>query len=124
MCKVSSMSVRNRTFRVADIKQKYMHNIVDVADKCDIIQRVVLFGSNIEERCKETSDIDLAVFGTQVPSRALTSKKYERFARQLYSFDNHEQAYDILYFKTGATSKSSIMDDINRGEIVYERQSE
>ena len=111
MCKVSSMSVRNRTFRVADIKQKYMHNIVDAADKCDIIQRVVLFGSSIEERCKETSDIDLAVFGTQVPSRALTSKKYERFARQ-------------LYFKTGATSKSSIMDDINRGEIVYERQSE
>lgn len=121
MCTVKNMSIDNRSFRVADIKQKYMANIVDAAKKCDIIDRIILFGSSIEERCKESSDIDIAVFGTLPPSRALSSKKYERFARQLYAFDNHAQAYDILYFKTGSTRKGNIMHDINRGEMLYER---
>ena len=115
------MKVNNITFKVADIKQKYMNNIVDAARKCDLIDRVVLFGSCIDERCKESSDIDLAVFGKETRYRALSSKKYERFARQLYDFDDHAQSYDILYFKTGAKEKSHIMDDIKKGEIIYER---
>lgn len=121
MCTVKKMRIGNRTFKVADIKQKYMKNIVDAAANCDFIERIVLFGSCIEERCQESSDIDLAIFGTQVPSRALQSKKYERFARQLYLFDNNSQAYDLLYFKTGVEKKSRIMEDIEKGEIVYER---
>lgn len=121
MCTIKTMNIRNRTFKVADIKQKYMNNIVEAASDCDLIDRVVLFGSSIDERCKESSDIDLAIFGKQIPSRALSSKKYERFVRRLYSFDNHAQAYDLLYFRTGAINKSRIMDDIDKGEIVYER---
>ena len=121
MCTVGSMTVGNRIIRVADIKQKYIQNIIDAAMKCDIIDRVVLFGSSIEDRCKESSDIDIAVFGSQVPSRALTSKKYDRFTEQLYSFDDHSQSYDILYFKTGSRNDSLIMDDIIKGEVLYER---
>ena len=98
-----------------------MENIIDAAQKCDFIDRVVLFGSSIEERCREQSDIDLAVFGTQVPSRALTSKKYERFARQLYAFDDHAQAYDILYFRSGSGDSNPILHEISRGEELYAR---
>ena len=121
MCTVKEMKIGKCTFKVADIKQKYMKNIADAAADCDFIDRVVLFGSSIEERCKESSDIDLAIFGSQVPSRALKSKKYERFARKLYSYDNNEQGYDLLYFKTGSVKKGRIMEDIDKGEIVYER---
>ncbi len=121
MCNLTTINIDDRQIKVADIKEKYMSNIVDAAQKCDFIERVVLFGSSIEERCSETSDIDLAVFGTQIPSRALSSKKYERFARQLYSFDDHAQAYDILYFKTGTKKGGQIMDNINRGEVLYEK---
>lgn len=121
MCKVKMMKVNERSFKVADIKQKYMNNIVDAAQKCDLIDRVVLFGSSIDERCKESSDIDLAVFGKQTRYRALSSKKYERFARQLYNFDDHTQSYDILYFKTDSIEDSHIMDDIKKGEVIYER---
>ena len=121
MCTLESVTVGNKSFKVADIKRKYIENIIDAASKCDIIDRVVLFGSSIEERCKESSDIDIAVFGSQVPSRALTSKKYDRFTQQLYTFDDHSQAYDILYFKTGAKNKNLIMNDIHNGEVLYER---
>lgn len=121
MCKVVLVKIGNRSFKVADIKQKYIENIIDAARKCEMIDSIILFGSSIEERCKESSDIDIAVFGKQPPSRALSSKKYEQFARQLYSFDDHAQAYDILYFKTGTKLDSPIMTDIKWGEVVYER---
>ena len=121
MCKVVSVTIGKNTFKVADIKKKYMSNIIDAAEKCDFIDRVVLFGSSIEKHCKEKSDIDIAVFGKHPRSRALSSKKYERFARQLYSFDEHNQSYDILYFKTGTGEKSIILDNINKGEVLYER---
>ena len=121
MCRIVNMDVGSRQVRIADIKQDYISNIVDAARKCDIIDRVLLFGSSIDERCKESSDIDLAVFGNLNPSKALSSKKYECFARQLYNFRDHEQAYDILYFKTGANNEGQIMQDIERGELLYAR---
>ncbi len=124
MCTVSVMDISGRSIKVADIKKKYMLNIVDAASKCDIIDRVILFGSSIEERCTEDSDIDIAVFGKQNPSRVLSSKKYERFARQLYAYDNHNQGYDILYFKQGTKSNSPIMESILRGEVIYEREQQ
>ena len=122
MCEVKTISLGDRVIKVADLKQKYIMNIIDAAGKCDFIDRVVLFGSSIEERCTETSDIDLAVFGSQSRSKALSSRKYERFARQLYSFDNHNQAYDILYFRNGSKNNSQILDDIEKGEVIYERK--
>ncbi|MDY6290293.1 MAG: nucleotidyltransferase domain-containing protein [Succiniclasticum sp.] len=121
MCMVKTIQIDNRTIRVAEIKQKYIKNVIDAARKCSFIDRVVLFGSCIEERCKDSSDIDIAVFGSQTPYRALSSKKYESFARQLYAFDNHVQSYDILYFKTGSKEDSPIMADISRGVVLYER---
>ncbi len=124
MCKVNTVTIGNRNFKVADLKEKYMANIIDAARKCDYITKVVLFGSSTNESCKDSSDIDLAVFGTGTPSKVLESKKYEKFARQLYSFDDHKQAYDILYFREGTGNDSPIMIDIENGEVLYERQQE
>ena len=61
MCQVTEMSIGGRTIRVADIKQKYIENIASAARECSYIDRVVLFGSSLENRCREESDIDLAV---------------------------------------------------------------
>jgi predicted nucleotidyltransferase len=121
MCKVLPMNVGTRQIRVAEIKQKYIRNIIDAARECDLIDRVVLFGSSLQERCLDSSDIDIAVFGNQPRSRALTSKKYERFARQLFSFDNHAQAYDILYFRSGSSDSNPILHEISKGEELYVR---
>ncbi len=120
MCQVTEMSIDGRTIRVADIKQKHIENIVSAARDCSYIDRVVLFGSSLENRCREESDIDLAVFGNVSRGKCLTSRSYEQFLSKVYSFSNFEQAYDILYFRNGSMNNSAIMDDIEKGEVIYE----
>ena len=61
MCKIAELNIDGRRIRVADIKQKYMANIVDAARKCDYIDKVILFGSACGQRCAEESAIDLAI---------------------------------------------------------------
>ena len=53
MCKVLPMTIGSRQIHVAEIKQKYIRNIIDAASQCDLIDRVVLFGSSLQERCRE-----------------------------------------------------------------------
>jgi predicted nucleotidyltransferase len=48
--------------KVADIKANYISNIVNTAHICANIERIVLFGSALEERCKDISDIDILYF--------------------------------------------------------------
>lgn len=120
MCRVIETKIDDRTIRVADIKEKYIRNIVESAKACDYIDRVVLFGSGITEHCTEESDIDLAVFGNQPETKCLRSKSYIRFANALSKNDRY-QRYDILYFKTGTKNDSVIMNDINNGEVLYAR---
>ena len=49
MCRVLPMNIGARQIHVAEIKQKYIQNIIDAARQCDLIDRVVLFGSSLEE---------------------------------------------------------------------------
>lgn len=123
MCQVVDYQIGDRTVRVADIKTKYLDTIVDAAGGCKYIDRIVLFGSATQDRCKASSDIDLAIFGNQSKTKALTSKSYRNFARRLYEFDDHNQAYDLLYFRTGSDHdvSSNLMKDILAGEVLYER---
>ena len=122
MCKVTAYTIDGRTIHMADIKQKYVANIIDAARKCDYIDKIILFGSALEERCQESSDIDLAIFGNQPEGKCLTSAGYRRFARQLSRFDDFAQNYDLLYFKTGKNHKETIMKHILEGETLYEKQ--
>jgi predicted nucleotidyltransferase len=122
MCKVTAYSIDGRIIYMADIKQKYVANIIDAARKCDYIDKIILFGSALEERCQESSDMDLAIFGNQPEGKCLTSAKYRKFARQLSSFDEFRQNYDLLYFKTGKKYTGMIMKHIMEGETLYEKQ--
>ena len=121
MCGVKDVNIRGNIVRVADIKEKYILNIVNAAEDCDCIDKVVMFGSAITKDCEDTSDIDLAVFGNQAKGKALTSIKFRQFLNRLSEFDDFNQTYDVLYFKTGAKNKALIMNDIERGEVRYAR---
>ena len=122
MNKVKRVRIGSRSMRVAENKIKYIRNIVDAARKCAAIDRVVLFGSSTKARCKDQSDIDIAVFGSMPKTKCLISRQYRDFTNQLYSFDDYKQAYDILYFKTGDSHNGFIMSEINRGETIYVRE--
>lgn len=119
MCKVTEIIVNGKKVRVANIKSKYMQNIADAAAVCDYIDKIVLFGSSTKSTCRAASDIDLAVFGNQSKGKTLTSAEYRRFLEKLSSFDEYKQTYDVLYFKTGEKNKSLIMNDIEKGEVLY-----
>lgn len=121
MCQVVDVKVSNRNIKVASVKEKYIHNIIESAKGCALIDRVVLFGSSISTKCKKSSDIDIAVFGRDVPSRALQSAMFKNFANKLYQYDDYGQDYDILYFKSGSKNNSPILERINEGEVLYVR---
>ena len=59
--------------QVADIKLHHIRNIVDQASAAKNINRIMLFGSATEERCSDSSDIDIAVFGNMTKSSYLKS---------------------------------------------------
>ena len=80
----------------------------------------MLFGSTLEERCKDISDIDIAIFGNQTESCFLKSKQFEQFERELYGYGNF-QDYDILYFQNGKKQNAKILEDIQAGEVIYRK---
>ena len=95
---------------IADIKHKYILNIVKQAELCENICRIMLFGSSLEERCTDESDIDIAVFGKQSKNKYLQSKEFKSFQDQLFLYDLN-QDYDILYFDS--TKKlDNLMEDL------------
>ena len=107
---------------IADIKKKYILNIAEQAKKCSNIHRIVLFGSALEERCTDRSDIDIAVFGKKSQSEYLRSKEFKDFQRQLFAFEgDFTQDYDILYFCEDKPANDPILAHINQGAEIYRR---
>lgn len=121
MCKLISIkNSKNEDISVADVKKDYIVNIIKSCSLCEKIETVILFGSSIEERCKNESDIDIAVFGDESKSKMFKSKKYRAFVDAVCSFGDL-QDYDILYFDRKNIEKSRIMKDISNGTLLYER---
>ncbi len=117
MCKLVSIGDGKL---VADIKHKHIQNIVKQAKNCKNITRIMLFGSSLEERCTEKSDIDIAVFGDAGKNKYLDSKEFKGFQDEVFLFDLN-QDYDILYFCDNQQCDDSIMSDINDGIEIYRR---
>ncbi|MCR4851125.1 MAG: nucleotidyltransferase domain-containing protein [Lachnospiraceae bacterium] len=108
---------------VAEIKLPHIKNISEQAQKAKGISRIMLFGSSLDERCTQNSDIDIAVFGTKTKERYIDSKEFRDFKSNLFQFD-WDQDYDVLYFKDGGDYQDPIMTDINRGVEVFRRVAE
>ncbi len=123
MCQVKELRNDNKIFYIADIKHKYMSNIVDAAKKCDLIDKVIVFGSSLEDRCTDASDIDIAVFGSKTKYKMYHSKSYDNFLKQIYGYDL-DQDYDVLYFKTGEESPQQIFKNILNGATIYAKDKE
>lgn len=121
MCKLKKLSNGKS---VAEIKYSFIENIIAQAEKCKNISRIMLFGSAVEERCSDRSDIDIAVFGVQTKNRYLRSKEFKDFQRSLFVFDDSfNQDYDILYFCDGVEYTDAIIDDVENGAEIYRRKT-
>lgn len=120
-CIMTKVRAGQREVNVAEIKSKYIANIVDAAAKSKGIEKVILFGSSVNGNCTEESDMDLAVFGSLSKTKYLTSGDFKRFYDQLILFDDFRQTYDVLYFNSKAVHDSPIMRQIQEGEVLYEQ---
>lgn len=126
MCKL--MSIQSNTgnnVEVADIKAGVIKKILEIAPICPKIDYIYIFGSSVEERCTEKSDIDIAIVSNVIRSKLFRSKDYRDFILKLYSI-NTEQDYDILQFnsiKTIQESKDAVCSDIlTKGKLIYRRE--
>jgi predicted nucleotidyltransferase len=120
MCHLVNLNVNGRTVRVADIKKDYIENIMSSIYLCKEIDKVVLFGSALEERCKEESDIDIAIFGRCTRNKMNHLKSYNQFVDSVISY-GELQDYDMLYFDSSKPHNDIILNDINKGEVLFER---
>ena len=63
MCKLVPFKTQTgETIMVADIKVDKLYRYLEMFPKLTSIDKVVLFGSALEERCSPESDIDLLLF--------------------------------------------------------------
>lgn len=108
---------------VADIKYDHILNITKQAKKCKNINRIMLFGSSLEERCSDRSDIDIAVFGQKPKGKYIESKEFRLFKKGLFEFD-WDQDYDVLYFTENGKNRGDILKEISRGVEIYRRTAE
>lgn len=112
----------NRKIEVADVKKDYIMNIIKASSLCKNISKIILFGSSIENRCTSNSDIDIAVFGNKTKTQMFKSKEYRAFVNAVCSYGDL-QDYDILYFTDNTKAGDTILADIAKGAVLYERRS-
>ena len=80
MCQLVNVKTNFDTeIEVADVKQEVIQNIVEAAKTCSNILQIILFGSAIESRCTEESDVDLVVVSDVTRSRLYRNKNYQEF---------------------------------------------
>ena len=125
MCELVSMDTNFGTsISVADIKKRNIENIIRAAADCNKIDAIILFGSSLEKRCKEESDIDIAVVSNTVRSRLFRSKSYDNFTTKVYQADRR-QDYDILQFNSEEAIQNSkeciCREIIEKGKVIYKR---
>lgn len=126
MCKL--VKIRNslgEEIEVAEMKADTIRQIIKIAKICDKIDYIYLFGSSVEERCTDESDIDLAIISSVTASKLFSRSSYRRFKERLYAIDT-DQEYDRLQFsslKAMRNSKEPVCQDIiSKGQLLYQRE--
>lgn len=117
----------NTQVLVAELKKKNIENIISAASKCEHIQEIILFGSALEERCTDESDIDIVIVSNVSRSRLYRLKAYAEFLTSLHKDDDYLQQYDVICVKGKdqlLKNKDKIQlygNVIKYGQTIYKR---
>lgn len=124
MCKL--VKIRNslgEEIEVAEMKADTIIQIIKIAKICDKIDYIYLFGSSVEERCTDESDIDLAIISNVTASKLYSRSSYRKFKERLYAIDR-DQEYDRLQFNSLKAIRNSKPDEkvfpFSSGVILHE----
>lgn len=112
--------------KVADIKVNEIKNIISSAKECKSIDYIILFGSSLEEKCNEESDIDIAIVSNIKRSRLYRAKEYRDFLANVYKY-NLRQEYDIIQFNSlediNKHKYGVYLDIVEKGKVIYSRKA-
>ena len=128
MCKLVAIDTNiNTKVKVSEYKQNQILCIIKLAASCEEIEQIILFGSSLEEKCTERSDIDFVVISKHPVSVLSKKKSFREFLEHLYMNDDFESEYDILYFKSveeiSKNKEDRICAEINeKGKVIYEKR--
>ena len=129
MCKLIKINTNfNSSVMVADYKAKIIRHIIDTAKNCHDIDAIMLFGSVLDMRCKEKSDIDIVIISKKSVNALGNRKSFNEFIKNLYLMD-FSQEYDFLYFKSideiyQKRDEVPICKELSeKGQIIYKRQA-
>ena len=113
---------------VDDKKKNIIQYLVDHASICDFIEQILLFGSSLEDRCSENSDIDLAIISKWPIQKISGNRKFDEFMERMYAYDNYRTDYDLLYFKSydEIVKKSKEVpicrELVQKGKVIYRQE--
>ncbi len=94
-------------------KAKFINIIKDNISQFDEVSKIVLFGSFVKSN--EPNDIDIAIIQNSNENFLSLSLKYRKVLRDL----SKKIPLDIIPIK--ANSEGSFWEEINKGQIVYEK---
>lgn len=127
MCQLVSIDTNyGEKIEVAEIKRNYIENIISSASQCKAISEIILFGSALEERCCEQSDIDIVIVSKYAINILCKNKGFSKFVEQIYSLD-FAQEYDRLYFNSldeiekKMDSVPICKELVQKGKVIYRR---
>ncbi|MCD7744328.1 MAG: nucleotidyltransferase domain-containing protein [Lachnospiraceae bacterium] len=130
MCELSRVKTNFETeVSIAEIKIKYVENIIKTAPMCQSIAEIVLFGSVLEGRCTENSDIDLLIVSEKQKSRLFRDRSYINFKNKIFIDGNFKQDYDFIYMNCNEdidrkSFSSSLFQNIKEyGQTIYRRMN-
>ena len=125
MCRLVSVKTNyGAEIKVADIKKYFIENIIYAASFCNAIREIILFGSALEERCTEQSDIDIAIVSDRNVSGLSRLKSFEKFMDEVYNCDMSQEC-DRLFFKSleeirEKKDQVSVCNElIQKGKVIY-----
>jgi len=96
-----------------DNKLNFITIIKEKLSQFNEVNKVILFGSFVKSN--NPNDIDIAVVQTSEDNFLTLSLKYRKVLREL----SKNIPLDIVPIKAGANG--SFLEEINKGQIVYER---
>jgi uncharacterized protein len=98
-------------------KQSIISEVISNLSKLPEIDKIVLFGSFIKS--DSPNDLDIAVFSSSSENYITLALSYRKSLRNLA----RKISLDIIPLKTGIIH-CSFLDEINSGEVIYERRNE
>ncbi len=123
MCKLKPFILENGDIiQVSEYKIGRLQKYIKIFSELNGIDRVILFGSTLEERCREDSDMDFCLLYTG--DRRMIYRGNLRKIWSLYPDSSYDDflAFDKERFDRGEGLYTVMRDVKNRGVVVYDRQ--